>query len=495
MYWLDGSSKLPFVPRCSYILSSSRARAFAQAEALIENQARILKSCVKIANFDHWCIEASELVDLVIDFALRDEKYLRRDGLSTREEGSTRISNLTSQFVKLVCFSTFERAVKRLRANSRSTQSRIAPLATTTTSSSRTTTTTTASLLTTTTNAPIRTAVTSATPPSPRHRPVPVPVGVPNPPTSRAPSSNERRSKDRVGSHTREGDGKERRGEKREEGQEVEKEREREGVRQELSKPPPPPPPTNGAHTQGEGKRRRRRRCCRRHCRCHCTAPNPPLAAGSPKRVPAPTKHPGKHHHPPPNRTPPPHDGGEQRNRQRRRRHRRRHRRLTPASAALGVPPHNPTLLPGKDPPPSPVSPNHRRDTAPCPSPRHRPARARSGSTPPTIASYTHECPPNGRLAMSTRVGKAKVREEKGEKEREDEVEEEIEGLEETRGRSTSDQGRAATRLPLHPHPARDWHGPGRHRQRRWSFVMSSLASSPAAAPPLLFVPAPPVQS
>jgi hypothetical protein len=63
----------------------------------------------------------------------RDEKYLCRDGLSTREEGSTRISNLTSQFVKLVCFSTFECAVKRLRANSRLTQLRIAPLTTTTT--------------------------------------------------------------------------------------------------------------------------------------------------------------------------------------------------------------------------------------------------------------------------------------------------------------------------------------------------------------------------
>ena len=83
MYWLDGSSKLPFVPRCSYLLSSSRAKKFTLAQDLIENQARIVKSCVKIGDFDHWCIETSELVDLVIDLVQRDKKYLRQDGLST----------------------------------------------------------------------------------------------------------------------------------------------------------------------------------------------------------------------------------------------------------------------------------------------------------------------------------------------------------------------------------------------------------------------------
>ena len=83
MYWLDESSRLPFVPHCSYLMSSSRAKKFALAQGLIENQARIVKSCVKTGDFDHWCIEASELVDLVIDLACRDEKYLRQDGLST----------------------------------------------------------------------------------------------------------------------------------------------------------------------------------------------------------------------------------------------------------------------------------------------------------------------------------------------------------------------------------------------------------------------------
>src|SRR6202050_5457818 len=109
MYWLDGSSKLPFVSHCSYLLSSSRAKKFALAQDLIENQARIVKSY-----FDHWCIEASELVDLMMDLVWRDEKYLHRDGLSSREEGLQRISDLNSQFVNFVQFSMFETARARL---------------------------------------------------------------------------------------------------------------------------------------------------------------------------------------------------------------------------------------------------------------------------------------------------------------------------------------------------------------------------------------------
>ena len=42
----------------------------------LRNQARIVEFCFKIDNFDHWSIEASELVDLMIDLARRDEKYL-----------------------------------------------------------------------------------------------------------------------------------------------------------------------------------------------------------------------------------------------------------------------------------------------------------------------------------------------------------------------------------------------------------------------------------
>ena len=75
------------------MLSSSRAKKFALAQDLIENQARVVKSCVKINNFDHWCIEASELVDLMIDLTYRDETYLQLDGMSMRDESLHRISD------------------------------------------------------------------------------------------------------------------------------------------------------------------------------------------------------------------------------------------------------------------------------------------------------------------------------------------------------------------------------------------------------------------
>jgi len=100
-------------------MSSSRAKKFALAQDLIENQAQVVKICVKIGDFDHWCIEASELVDLVIDLVRRDEKYLRQDGMSTRDESLHRISNLNFKFVNLVCFSVFELARKRLSPPSR----------------------------------------------------------------------------------------------------------------------------------------------------------------------------------------------------------------------------------------------------------------------------------------------------------------------------------------------------------------------------------------
>src|ERR1700677_3971577 len=114
MYWLDGSSSLPFVLSCSYMLSSSRARKIFPAQDLIENQARIVKSYVRTDDFDHWCYAASELVDLMIDLARRDEKYLQRDGLSTPEESLCRIARLNSQYVNSVSRLTFEIAFRRL---------------------------------------------------------------------------------------------------------------------------------------------------------------------------------------------------------------------------------------------------------------------------------------------------------------------------------------------------------------------------------------------
>jgi hypothetical protein len=51
---------------------------------------------VKIEDFDNWCHVASELVNLVIDLAGRDEKYLCRDGISTRDDSLHWISDLNS---------------------------------------------------------------------------------------------------------------------------------------------------------------------------------------------------------------------------------------------------------------------------------------------------------------------------------------------------------------------------------------------------------------
>src|ERR1700683_1716172 len=110
MYWLDGSSKLPFVPHFSYLMSNSRARKFALATGLIEIQGRIVKSCVKIGDSDHWAIEASELVDLMMDLVQRDEKYLQRDSISTRDSSLCRISDLNSQLVNSVSYLVFELA-------------------------------------------------------------------------------------------------------------------------------------------------------------------------------------------------------------------------------------------------------------------------------------------------------------------------------------------------------------------------------------------------
>jgi len=78
------SSALPSVPHYSYLMNSSRAKKFDLAQDLIENQARIVKSLVKIGDFDHWCIEASELVNIMIDLVWRDEKYLHWDGFQNQ---------------------------------------------------------------------------------------------------------------------------------------------------------------------------------------------------------------------------------------------------------------------------------------------------------------------------------------------------------------------------------------------------------------------------
>jgi hypothetical protein len=85
---------------------------------IIEDQARIVKSCVEIGNFNHWCHAASELVDLVTDLAWRDEGYLCQDALSTQDEGLRRILDLNSQLVNFVNYLTFELTHKCLSSPS-----------------------------------------------------------------------------------------------------------------------------------------------------------------------------------------------------------------------------------------------------------------------------------------------------------------------------------------------------------------------------------------
>ena len=100
MYWVDGTYRPLPIP-CSNVVSMARARVFALAHDLIEVQGRVAKSCVKMNNFDHWCIEASELVDLVMDLVRQDEEYLTQDGRTTRDESLRRISDQNSHFRRL----------------------------------------------------------------------------------------------------------------------------------------------------------------------------------------------------------------------------------------------------------------------------------------------------------------------------------------------------------------------------------------------------------
>src|ERR1700683_1651961 len=168
------------------MLSSSRARKIFLAQDLIENQARIVKSYVRTDDFDHWCYAASELVDLMIDLARRDEKYLQRDGLSTPEESLCQIARLNSQYVNSVSRLTFEIVFQRLYPklpNSDRCQTRTSS-STPTTTSSRTTPTPPK----TTTPSPRGATPTGVTPPPQCNRAVP--IATPTPP---APSPTSRK--------------------------------------------------------------------------------------------------------------------------------------------------------------------------------------------------------------------------------------------------------------------------------------------------------------
>jgi hypothetical protein len=119
MLWLDGSSSLPFPIISAPLLSKYCIQDFAETLAELENQAKIVKSCVEIGNFDHWCIAASELVDLTNLVVWKDNSFLYWDGLISESERLRHCSQVSSQHVDSVSFSMFERARERLLAISK----------------------------------------------------------------------------------------------------------------------------------------------------------------------------------------------------------------------------------------------------------------------------------------------------------------------------------------------------------------------------------------
>ena len=119
MLWLDGSSSLPFPIISAPLLSKYCLEDLAETLAELENQAKIVKSCVEIGNFDHWCIAASELVDLANLVVWKDNSFLYWDGLISESERLRHCSQVSSRLVDSVSFSTFERARERLLAISK----------------------------------------------------------------------------------------------------------------------------------------------------------------------------------------------------------------------------------------------------------------------------------------------------------------------------------------------------------------------------------------
>jgi len=69
MFWLDGSSTLPFKIISLSFAGKAMVEDSQAADLLaeIEIQAEIVKFWVEFGNFDHWCHAASELVDLAAD--------------------------------------------------------------------------------------------------------------------------------------------------------------------------------------------------------------------------------------------------------------------------------------------------------------------------------------------------------------------------------------------------------------------------------------------
>jgi hypothetical protein len=117
MFWLDGSSTLPFQIVSTRFLEKPCVESLAEVLASIENQAKIAKSWVEIGDFNHWCQAASLLVDLTNDLVAMDNDFLYYEGLISNNERLCCCSKLSSQLVDLVSFSTFKCARERLLGN------------------------------------------------------------------------------------------------------------------------------------------------------------------------------------------------------------------------------------------------------------------------------------------------------------------------------------------------------------------------------------------
>src|ERR1700677_829184 len=105
MFWLDGSSTLPFPIVSTRFLKEPYVEYLAEVLASVENQVKIAKSWVEISNFNHWCHAASELVNLTNDLIYFENSSLYYEGLISKNERLCHYSKLNSQLVDLVSFS------------------------------------------------------------------------------------------------------------------------------------------------------------------------------------------------------------------------------------------------------------------------------------------------------------------------------------------------------------------------------------------------------
>lgn len=121
IFWLDGSSTLPFKIISLSFAGKAMVEDSAKILAEIEVQAKIAKSWVEIHNFDHWCHAASELVDLAADLLYMELDYLYvYEASISLDEKYHQFTKLDSQLKNSVCFSTFECTCERLANKSSS---------------------------------------------------------------------------------------------------------------------------------------------------------------------------------------------------------------------------------------------------------------------------------------------------------------------------------------------------------------------------------------